>query len=189
MNRLITLLCFIALFHACHTPKYISYGDIHGTLNFENGKWLLNKIKAPSSLVSSLTDITVNEFSSLLGNRFSTVYETKQLMLPKELPETLSKSTLLDIKNGTGFDFFITVRAKRLSNDMGSLQIGKNYSEKLNSGLVTLEIYDLNLQQKIYSKTVQGNLTVEENDNSLVFGKSSNGLMISSLKKILRKLG
>lgn len=52
-----------------------------------------------------------------------------------------------------------------------------------------LEIYDLNSMETIYTRKVVGQVSIDEDDNEdFALVKSSNGIMIKSLKKILKKL-
>ena len=182
------ILCLVILLGSCHLPKYTYLGNVNAGLDFNKGRWLMNDIEAPQRIKANLTDIAIEDFTSLLGDRFSTVRDAKGALIPAEIPYNPSKTLLKDIRNGTGFDFFIDIKAKVNRDDIGDLQIGKTYSTKRNSAEVTLTVYDLNLMENIYSQTVVGTLNIDKNSRDFAFAKGANNLIISGFNRIMKKL-
>ena len=118
MKKIFALLIVIT-FTACHSTKYTHSGNVNSRLDFKKGKWLLHTVEAPKSIKESLTNIASEKFTELLGNRFSDVNTTRGILLPANITTNLSKADLKDIKNGTGYDFFIKINATVISDEVG----------------------------------------------------------------------
>jgi hypothetical protein len=126
-------------------------------------------------------------------NRFFYINDINGLLITRKIYLNPNKTKLKELKDGTGYDFFINIVANKNDSDSG-VDLYGNKSE------VFLEIYDLNLQQIVYSKhvigytgqgekSVFGGSTVAQNViNNIPLYKSSNTLMKKSLKKILKDL-
>ena len=189
MKKLVILTIIIIAFTSCHFPNYRHSGNVNSSLDFRKGKWLLNNIESPKGVNYILTKIAREKFSKLLGERFSTLNQSKGILVPLiEKNNNLKKSTLRDIKNGTGFDFFINIKAKTNKNEIGDLQIGSVYSRLENNVEVSIEIYDLNLLERLYFHSVIGRLTVKENNQDFAFAKGTEKLTIKGFEKIMKKI-
>ena len=129
MKKIIFLLIILTTFSSCHFPSYRHSGNVNSSLDFRKGKWLLNNIESPKEVNYVLTKIAREKFSKILGERFSTLNEAKNILVPLlKNKNNLNKSILRDIKNGTDFDYFINIRANTNKNEIGGLQIGPVYS-------------------------------------------------------------
>ena len=190
MKKIVILTIIIISFLSCHFPNYRHSGNVNSSLDFRKGKWLLNNIESPKGVNYILTKIAREKFSKLLGERFSTLNESKGILVPliNNNNNNLRKSTLREIKNGTGFDYFINIKAKTNKNEIGDLQIGSVDSRLENNVEVSIEIYDLNLLERFYFHSVIGNLTVKENNQDFAFAKGTENLTIKGFKKIMKKI-
>ena len=104
------------------------------------------------------------------------------------MPLKFEKIYLEGIKKETGFDYLINIKSSSSKNEIGALKIGQMHSKKRNVAESILEVYDLNTLEIIYSRKVTGKVSVDNDDNEdFSFVKSPNGIMISCLKKILKK--
>lgn len=136
-----------------------------------------------------LTEMAKERFSELIGNRLLVVSNTKGVLIPSNISARLNKSILKDIKNGTGYDYFIDIRTKNISNEVGILGAGSYQTDpSKNIGEVILSIYDLNMFEIIYSQTVIGKLVVSERDNDYALSKNSGLIIHSALKRIIKKI-
>ena len=187
MKKILVLL-IVVVFTSCHSTKYTHSGNVNSRLDFKKGKWLLHTVKAPKSIKESLTNIANEKFIELLGNRFSDVNTTRGILLPANITTNLSKSDLKDIKNGTGYDFFIKINAAVISDEVGILGQGNIMSSSENRGEVTVTIYDLNLLEEMYSQSVVGNVFVPENQDNLALTVSAGNIIINGLNKIMKKI-
>lgn len=187
MKKIFALLIVIT-FTACHSTKYTHSGNVNSRLDFKKGKWLLHTVEAPKSIKESLTNIASEKFTELLGNRFSDVNTTRGILLPANITTNLSKADLKDIKNGTGYDFFIKINATVISDEVGILGQGNIMSSSENRGEVTVTIYDLNLLEEMYSQSVVGNVFVPENYDNLALTKSTRSIIIKGFKRIMKNI-
>ncbi len=189
MKKLTILLITFITFSSCHFPTYKHSGNVNSSLDFRKGKWLLNNIKSPKEVNYVLTKIAREEFSKLLGERFSTLNEAKDILVPLiKNKDNFNKSILRDIKNGTGFDYFINIKGYTNKNEIGDIQIGSVHSRLENNVEISIEIYDLNLLERFYLHTVVGRLTINENNQDFAFAKGTEKLTIKGFEKIMKKI-
>lgn len=190
-------LIFFSLFiflTSCQSSKFIFVDSTDKIgVDYTKGKWLLNEIESPEFSKDVLTSITTDYFKKNLKNRLFLIKDIDGLLITRKINLKPNKTKLKELKDGTGFDFFINIAANKSNSDLSNDLYG-NQSE------VFLEIYDLNLQQVIYSKHVigytgQGEKSVFPSSTAAqnVIGnipmyKSSKTLMKKSLNKILKHL-
>ncbi|MDO6674817.1 hypothetical protein Q4517_04560 [Tenacibaculum sp. 1_MG-2023] len=189
MKYLYILLAVIVI-TSCNSVKYTHSGDVNSRLDFRKGKWLLNDVTFFKNIrKDGLTEMANERFSELIGNRLLVVSNMKGLLIPSNISPSLDKSILKDIKNGTGYDYFIDIRTKNISNEVGVLGASNSQTDpSKNIGEVVLSIYDLNMFKIIYSQTVVGKLVVSEKDNDYALSKNSNLIIHSALKRIMKKI-
>ncbi|GFD80283.1 hypothetical protein MHM83_07095 [Tenacibaculum sp. Mcav3-52] len=189
MKYLYILLAVIVI-TSCNLVKYTHSGDVNSRLDFRKGKWLLNDVTSFKNIrKDGLTEMANERFSELIGNRLLVVSNMKGLLIPSNISPSLDKSILKDIKYGTGYDYFIDIRTKNISNEVGVLGASNSLTDpSKNIGEVTLSIYDLNIFKIIYSQTVVGKLVVSEKDNDYALSKNSNLIIHSALKRIMKKI-
>ncbi|CAM1352677.1 hypothetical protein [Tenacibaculum insulae] len=184
----ILVLFVVLILTACHSIKYTHSGNVNSRLDFKKGKWLLHTVEAPKSIKESLTNIANEKFIALLGNRFSDVNTTRGILLPANITTNLNKTDLRDIKNGTGYDFFIKINATVISDEVGDLEIGKVISSVENIGEIRIDIYDLNLLDILYSQSVIGRMHISESNDNLAFSTSTNNIIIKGFKRIMKNI-
>lgn len=191
MKKYFILFIVSAFLISCTMPKYIFDNKGQSTgVDFRTGKWLLNEIDAPSNVEDQLTALALKDFKGFLNDRLVLVNEAKGLLLPRKIDVNPDKKALEDLKKGTNFDFFITIKASKIKEDFGSVDLtpsrfnngGTNQSE------VLLEIYDLNLAQIIYSQRVIGSTELSQDNQDVHFSKSSRSLLIGAYKKLIKDI-
>ncbi|WP_299122173.1 hypothetical protein [uncultured Tenacibaculum sp.] len=188
MKKKIFIILTTIAFISCHSTKYYHSGNVNSSLNFQKGKWLLKNVESHKNIQDILTKIAKEEFKILLGKRFSIATNVGGIFVPNTIPNNPSKSILEDIKNGTGYDYLINIKAKKISDEVGFLETGNTLSSLENSGEITLEIYDLNLLEKIYSQSAIGKMHIPKNNEDFGFSKSADNIIITSLTRILKKI-
>jgi len=184
---------------SCVTSTYVfKFSDTPG-IDFKKGKWLLNEIESPYIIRPQLREIVKKEFLKHLKSNFFTLNEINNLMLPLKIPLNPSKQILKEIKAGTKFDYFINIKTKTLKNEVGAMSIGtpdvrdsydgNDFDDNDESKVeVTLEVYDLNSLKIIYSQTVFGISQFNGDSKGVYLTKGTNSLIVSSLRKILKKI-
>jgi len=182
------LLILAILLISCHVPKYTFSGDVNYKLDFSKGKWLLGDVKAPASITDKLTTNASEVFKRLLGDRFYTTRTVQNILIPAIISDVPSASVLDDIKNGTGFDYFISITTKGIRNDLGNIQIGDIDSPVKNTAEVILVIYDLNSLDEFYRQSVSGDLSIQKDTKDFAFAKSANDMIVSGLNKMMKTI-
>lgn len=188
MKKPILYICLILLV-SCHSASYMH--DIDSTpyaIDYREGKWLLNEVSSPLDIKQKLTKIAYDGFYKNLGAQLKKSEDLTNMSL-SYIPINPDKLLLQRVKQETEFDYLINIESKSSENDIGSLKIGQTHSRQRNVAQTTLEVYDLNTSEIIYSRKVTGQVTVDESDNEdFAFVKGNNGIMISCLKKIMKKI-
>ena len=186
--------CILISLASCQSSKYV-FVDSNQKLgvDFTKGKWLLNEIDCPEYSKDVLTSETINYFKKNLKSRFFHIKDINGLLIAHKINLNPNKTKLKELKDGTGYDFFINIVANKSKSDLSNDLYG-NQSE------VFLEIYELNLQQIVYSKHVigytgqgeksvfSGSSVTQNVINNIPLYKSSKTLMKKSLKKIFKDL-
>ena len=185
------ILIFTILLSSCNLPKYY-FKDDHITtgVDFSEGKWLLDNIQTQKESEEKLTQLATEFFQKKLNSRFNSVRNERTLIAQKNT-FPLSKEAIAQIKIGTNYDFFIQIKSGKLKNELGVIDTtpSRFNSNLTNEASIQLIIYDLNSQQIIYSKNAYGITgNPEKNSNDITFSKSSESLLIGSLKKIFKDL-
>lgn len=170
-------------------------------VDFTSGKWLLNELDCPSKSKDKLTEESLAFFKKNLGERVFFIHDVSGLLVTRKIQLNPSKTKLKELKDGTGFDFFINISTTKNKSDFSSIELYQYDNETgKNEASVTLEIYDLNSQEIIYSQNVVGidqKTTTEsvwqtEKSTKLLdnvnFYKTSNKLMFGALKKVFKDL-
>jgi hypothetical protein len=197
----ITFLIFFTL-SACHSGHiYFKNSKINTGVDFSKGKWLLNTIDCPESTQEKLTAETLLFFNQYTKQRLFQISKVDGLLIPKSIPLNPNKNELKNLKLGTGFDYFINIKARKNKNDYGNFSLYESAdSSGKNESSVIVEIYDLNLQEIIYSKTAIGvsgksaellkSNTQKSNKliDNIEFYKNPNQLINGALKKIFKDL-
>jgi hypothetical protein len=149
---------------------------------------LLNEINSPQSIKSKLTKIAYDSFYDNLGDKLKKAEDLTSISL-SYVPMKPEKMFLERAKKESDFDYLINIKCSSSKNEIGGLKIGQTRSKKKNVAESTLEVYDLNTLEIIYSRKVTGQVSIDNNDNEdFSFVKSANGIMTSCLKKIIKKI-
>ncbi|WP_396211601.1 hypothetical protein [Flavobacterium sp.] len=204
IKKLLLLFLVFALI-SCKTNTYIFVDSkTPYSVDFSNGKWLLNEIDCPTDNKDPLTTQTIDFFSKKVGQRFSYIKNEKGLLIAQKSYFQATKSVLKDLKKGTDFDYLLNIVAKKNRSDMAGLQLYQKEVPGTNESEVFLEIVDLNTQEVIFSEHVIGKFqkntqkSIWDDPNTkkstnvidnININKTSNTLLIGCLGKILDKLG
>jgi hypothetical protein len=183
MKKIISFL-FLLLLFSCNTTHYyvLSENQTYG-LDFSSGKWLLGEIEVNPYVKDKLTDLAFIDFSAYLGERVKYSLNEKSLLLPRQVPINPSKSKILDLKKGANFDYYINIKCKNAKNDLSDFQLIDHfyYKKQMSFAEVTLEVYDLNTGEIIYSKTSGGSI---EDENSFT-NKPTSTVIMGCYNKII----
>lgn len=112
------------------------------------GHWLMGDIKADSEYKDKLTRLVRREFSKHIGDRLHYPENDPSLLLLPKTPLHPTWKQIRDLKTGTGYEYYINIK---FSNSRDEAH-GRSYAE------VTVEIYDLNRLEVVYTQTVNGGI-------------------------------
>ncbi len=187
MKKTILLISTALFLSSCQLTKY-TFEAVTPLIDFRTGKWLMNDIQAPNSLKRILTKTASKRFSYFLNDRLYDLLNTNEIIAPTFIPLNPNKELLSDLKNGTGFDYFINIKTNALKNDLGSIQIGENDLNHTKNATITIEIYDLNTQQIIFFQKVFGSNGAEIFAENFSFTNNANTLILGGLEKIMKDI-
>ncbi|WP_395076734.1 hypothetical protein [Flavobacterium sp.] len=192
MNRKIYYLFLLFLMMSCATSSYVLENRTQTTgLDFTKGKWLLNEIDVPYSLSYELNKQIFTDFEKNLGSRLVRLSDTKGVIVPYKMGFYPNKETLKNLKIGANdFDYFINVKAEIKKNQFGEIDITP---QKLNHGgkkqsEVTIEIYDLNLLQIVYSQKAIGSVNLPQNNGDVKLSNSVYNLIRGGYKRLIKDI-
>lgn len=201
-NTTLLVFFFISIsLSSCTTASYTFATGQRTGVDFTSGKWLLNELDCPNNSKDKLTAECLKYFKKHTGDRLSYIHDVNGLLVPRKINLNPGKTKLKELKDGTGFDFFINISTQKNKNDFSSLELYQQANDaRKNEASVIVEIYDLNLQQIIYSQNVIGttskvNAPSDHNtqssgklvDNIMLY-KNANQLLEGALKRIFKDL-
>ncbi|MFD1614365.1 hypothetical protein [Gelatiniphilus marinus] len=185
----ILVICSSMLCSCVLSASYVH--DIDSTpygVDFGHGTWVLNDLDVPFTLKDKLTKLVRKELSKHLKDSLLTPRGIKNIALPYVPinPDTLMLNRL---KNTVKHHYFINIRGRVVKNEMLSFAIENADINNMNITETILQIYDLNSLETIYSRRVIAKVKMtEDEDDNFYFVKDVNGMIVKSLKKILKKL-
>ncbi|MNX86019.1 hypothetical protein D3C86_1178780 [compost metagenome] len=178
---------FLLLLTSCNTTHYFVISKSHTQgIDFSNGKWLIGEIAVNPYAKDKITNLVLKDFSEYLGERVKYSLNEKSLLLPQQVRLNPSKSTILDLKKGADFDYYVNIKCKNAKNDLSDFDFADHfyYKKQMSFAEVTLEVYDLNLGEIIYSQTSGGSI---EDENSFT-NKPTTAIIIGTYNKIINDI-
>ena len=170
-------------------------------VNFTSGRWLMNELDCPKKSKDKLTEESLAFFKKNLGDRLFYINDVNGLLISRKIHLNPNKTKLKELKDGTGFDFFVNISTTKRKSDFSYIELYQSDDEVgKNEAAVLVEIYDLNSQEIIYSQNVVGisqktktePMWSTEKSNKFIdnveFYKTSDKLMKGALKKIFKDL-
>lgn len=200
-NKLFFFIFTILALASCSSKTYMFTSGPRSGVDFTSGKWLMNELDCPKKSKDKLTEESLAFFKKNLGERLFYINDVNGLLITRKIPLNPSKTKLKELKDGTGFDFFINISTKKNKSDLFAIELYQTDNEVgKNEASVLVEIYDLNSQEIIYSQNVVGisrktkneSVWATEKSDKLIdnidFYKTSNKLMAGALRRIFKDL-
>ncbi|MNK65927.1 hypothetical protein D3C87_852350 [compost metagenome] len=183
----ISLFLFLLFLSSCNVTNYSVISKYHTQgIDFSNGKWLIGEIEANPYAKNKMTNLVLKDFSEYLQDRVKYSLDEKSLLLPPQVPLNPSKSMILDLKKGANFDYFVNIKCKNAKNDLSGFEFPDHfyYKKQMSYAEVTLQVYDLNLGEIVYSQTVGGSI---EDDSSLT-NTPTTTIIVGTYNKIINDI-
>lgn len=196
MKNIPIALLIIALFTSCSSGKYSYHFDTGKELDFQNGKWILNKSESNSKIFDSELYLTSKKcFKEILGDSLIEINDLRTTkLIASKVNFDLSAADLKRLKDDTDCDYIINVKGNIISDGAGtvSFQNSNQYYNASNRASVQISIYDLNTGIQISSSEAYGIATDEsshfdDGSSAPKFHASSNTLMLKAAKKLIRQ--
>ncbi|AWH84360.1 hypothetical protein HYN59_04175 [Flavobacterium album] len=155
-------------------------------LDFSQGKWLLGPVKADPDVKDEIAAKIVSDFSKHLKGNLKYSVNERSIILPKEIPLNPDRAIILDLKTGTGSDYFINVKCESTRKNQVNFEAiyQTYYIELIRYAKVTLEVYDLNRGEMVYSQSVYGKL----HEATGLSVKPKRNLIMSCYKEIAKEI-
>lgn len=195
MKKFLILILTITLC-SCATGKYNYLFDTGKRVDFNQGKWLLNKTESNSKVFDNeLYDVSHNEFKEILGSSLIDMNELRmdKLIAPK-IGFELTSEELIQLGKDSECDFLINVKGSVVSNGAGTVSFsnGNGYQSASNQSSVAILIYNLKTGTIVSSSQAIGKVTSEnshfDNDNGIPsINSSAETLMLKAAKKLIGK--
>ena len=187
MKRFILIFLVISLsLYSCHTPSYSFDRTSSRYFKIEEGKYLLNTIKAPEAVRLDMQEKIMEKFEDqdiiILQKASVNIY-------PSEIPIHPTPEIIKQLKETAGdFDYIINVIAEKESEDVSSMQIGNLDPSDKNVVHVTMEIINLNNQASAFYARVRSELSDNNDNKDFSLAVDANSMLRKSLKKILKRI-
>ncbi|MEC4003092.1 hypothetical protein OX283_000350 [Flavobacterium sp. SUN052] len=189
---LVLVISIFFVIQSCSLPHYMMENKAQTTgLDFTKGKWLINDIDCPGNVYQQLFQESTKDFGLFLADRLYPVYNVKGIILPQKIKFNPSKNDIKEMKKGcVGFDYFINIRAGKLKEEIGSIDLTPHHlnTSKTNQSEVFIEIYDLNLSEIIYSQKVIGTSSAVKDNQDVHFSRASSGLIMGAYRKLINDI-
>ena len=187
MKRYFLLFAAISLtLISCHTPSYTFDRTSSRYFKFQEGKYLLNTIKAPEVVRLDMREQVFDKFGKA---NVTSLQEAPVNLYPSEIPINPDQEIIQQLKETAGnFDFIINVIAEKESDDVSSMKIGNMDPSDRNIVHVAFEIIDLNNQASVYFARVRSELSDKDDNKDFSFAVDANTMLRKSLKKILKRI-
>ena len=179
------------VFSSCSVPRYmVDNTGLNTGLDFTKGKWLLNFVDATAGTQNKITTMAISDFSKVLNERFVYVADGIGLLLPKKTDMNPTPLVINELKKGTGFDYFINIKAQDTKKQLGSVDLSNHRFNTggVNESEVMLEVYDLNTSDIIYSQRVIAIVARGNDNDDIHFAKSNDALILGAYKKMINEL-
>ncbi len=172
-------------------PSLTDFTKPNLKLDFSKGEWLLGNIEINANVEEKFTEMVVEDFKTLLDTRLKKAANQKKLLVGKT-PLNPTKKQIEDLKTGTGFDFYINIKCNSGTTDLSNFNwTEKSYFKSQDDfATLTVEIYDLNLQEIVYSQSAKCSMEKRSlilNDNSYFTIKSSYKKIFQNIKKLHKR--
>lgn len=151
-------------------------------LDFDNGRWVLGYVEAPTASRPEITQKVREDFGKLSDDRIVYAPESK-FLISEKIPLQPNKSILRKLKQGTQYDYYVNIKCSGGDWDGSSAFVKDNhYADALSYAEIICEVYDLNTEQIVYSQRASGNI-----DKSLsTTSKPVHNVLLKAYRKLIK---
>jgi hypothetical protein len=170
MKKFLFFSLLLLLSTSCNVNHFFLYneGQMNG-LDFSKGKWLIGEIEVNPYVKDNLTNQVRIDFSEYLDDRVKYSLEEKSLLIPSKISLNPSKSAIINLKKGiNNYDYYINIKCTNGRNDLSNFDYTQHnyYKKQMSFSQVTLEVYDLNRGEIIYTQSAGGYIDEDSSPTS-----------------------
>lgn len=191
-NKLCILFAISSLFvfNSCYFPGYQSVAEtsLHD-ISFAEGKWFLNYVTIDGKPYTDFSEYSEKELQDCLQDSLYLSYgKRKAIYNVPILTSKNSKESLSLLKTTKTIDYVIQITGTIGANEIGNINIKPMKNTEKTVASITFKVYEVSTERLIYSHTTTGQLTVENNNEDVLFGKSAQNIMKKCLEKGMKQL-
>lgn len=182
------LFVLLLVFNSCYFPHYRSVAESSlYDVNFSEGKWFLNHVTINGKASNDLSTIAEEALTTCLQDSLYLSYGNRKTLYNVPIlteKNTLEQLTLLKTTNT--IDYVIQVIGNVGANEIGGINIKPMKNAEKSSASITIQVFEVNKGNLIYSHTTTGTIEIENNREDVVFGKSIQTILKKCLQKELK---
>lgn len=195
LGRIITKTAFslisLLFLNTCAPVQYRIGYQTPRSLNFSDGKWLVNTIE--TGLTNKQREaLTNNLINGLKKAGADSLYFVEDIILdyinPEKLSFDMSEETLKVLKETTDFDYLVNTRTLQITDDLDMLMLEPPFQYQRSRSAVSIAIYDMQRGLKIYHQQIIATTEMDEDDENIKFAKSADMLIFKALAKGLKEM-
>lgn len=193
MKKIKLLIAFFTIgmtLQSCYFPSYQSVAETNPYLiDFSKGKWYLNNIQVNGKSDFAFDELTEKSLSNCLNDSLYLSYgKRKAIYKVPIITEQNASENLSLLKATQTVDYVIQITGIIGKNEIGAMNIKPMKNEQKTSASIQIQVYDVNQKQLIYGHQTTGNISIENNSEDVVFGKSAQSILKKCLEKELKLL-
>mgnify|MGYP000376684005 CR=1 FL=1 len=191
LGKIIVYISSTILITSCAIPNYNHRYKSPKGLDLRTGKWLVSYVEGNLTTDESkmLAKEVFREFKEIGVDSIQLIDNVRfDYILPDRFRFLVSTQTLDLLHKTTDFNYMIGVKAVRIKDELASIMIDPPYKESENKSKVEIVVHDIDDREKIYHQTITGTVTLDEEDDEVIFTKSTKGLIEGALKRGLKQI-
>ena len=176
----------------CGGAEYTYNFEQGRSLEFINGKWILNKPYTNYD-DEKIYRVVKREFEKILGDSLYEISELRQnnRLVELQIPLYPSPKDLKDLRINSTCDYLINIHAQIVKDEMDFIVSSRNSgtTKRTNEARSEIIIYDLKNLQIISKSSVTGivEVTKTKDDDGLDFASSGGTIILNGLARLIRK--
>ena len=191
MKKALFLLLSALVLTSCSMTNFLKENSYtKGHLDLTSGKWLLYKIDASKEYHYDYELKALEDFTEIFGSRFTYFPRVSNMGFPMQLSLPVSKEILQLLKTTTQQDYLILMRAKQVSNDLGSVGLSNSMRQfdmqETNESYFGMVVYDLNTLEEVYNQKITGTAGRNIDNNKVNFSNSSKTILNKTYKRLIK---
>lgn len=175
---------------SCYFPSYQSVAETNPySIDLSRGQWYLGNVEVNQKIDDKLSDLAENTVQNCLKDSLYLSYgKRKAIYLIPILDDNNATDHLSLLKASKKVDYVLQIVGSIGNNEVGSVNIKPLKNEEKTAVSVRTQVYDVHQSKLIYSHVTNGLLSIENNREDVVFGKSTQSILKKCLEKELKLL-